>query len=222
MSRILLAFFCIRYKVKYRSRNNRIRRRIALAVCAAAAAALLVCIHLNVTGLLAAVAEAKLRARAQEAADQAVLQTFAGAASYDDLVTVSRNGAGEIESIAADTPTINRLARLAAQRMQSILSAACEEGIAIPLGAFTGIGAWAGFGPDVTMKIVSASAVTGRFFSSFTGAGINQTRHAIMLELTASLSVIIPGRSYDFTAASEVLVAESVLVGKVPEIYFGR
>ena len=111
--------------------------------------------------LLAAVAEAKLRARAQEAADQAVLQTFAGAVSYDDLVTISRNGAGEIESIAADTPTINRLARLAAQRMQSILSAACEEGIAIPLGAFTGIGAWAGFGPDVTMKIVSASAVTG-------------------------------------------------------------
>ena len=49
--------------------------------------------------------------------------------------------------------------------------------------------------------------------------GINQTLHRIFLNIDAQLSVVIPGVDVTVNTETEVLLAESVIVGKVPDTY---
>ena len=86
-------------------------------------------------------------------------------------------------------------------------------------GAFTGVEAWAGFGPRVNLKIIPISNVECRFVSEFEGAGINQTKHSIYLEIVADISIIMPSKTRNFASLTEVLICESVLVGDVPDTY---
>lgn len=180
---------------------------------------LVVCAHINATGIILSVAEAELRARAATSVNEAVITTFSGGVGYDDLVSVERDGEGNIRAITSDALEINRLARVTAYSAQAILREMCEEDIAIPLGAFTGIKAWAGFGPQIGMKIIPVSSVTCRFTSDFQTAGINQTRHSVYLEISADMSVVMPAATREFTSVTQVLIAESVLVGDVPQVY---
>ena len=71
----------------------------------------------------------------------------------------------------------------------------------------------------MNMKIVSVSSVTCRFVSGFETAGVNQTKHSVYLELISDMSVVLPGRTHAFSAISQVLIAESVLIGDVPNVY---
>ena len=89
----------------------------------------------------------------------------------------------------------------------------------MPLGALSGVEAWAGFGPKIHLKIIPISNVSCKFVSEFEGAGINQTKHSIYLEIVADISIIMPSGTSNFASLTEVLVCESVLVGKVPETY---
>ena len=189
-------------------------------LCAVAAGliVLIVCMHVNITGVLVSVAEGEMRANAATAVNEAVLASLSGA-QYDDLVRVEQDPDGKIRALTSNASAINRIARETAYAAQALLAQMCDGGVDIPLGAFTGIAAWAGFGAEVNMKIVSVSSVTCRFVSGFETAGVNQTKHSVYLELISDMSVVLPGRTHAFSAISQVLIAESVLIGDVPNVY---
>ncbi len=205
--------------MKYRSRRNRILRRIILIAAALLLLTLLIVLYCSVTDILLSATQETMRARTATAVNEAVFETLADSVRYDDLVTVERDAQGEIRAIFANAYEINRIARDTAYLAQKKLQAMGEEGIALPLGAFSGIDALAGFGPSVRIRLIPVAVVTCRFASEFTQAGINQTRHAVFLEVTAEISVVLPGRTQNFSTSSEVLIAESVLVGDVPQVY---
>ena len=206
--------------MKYRSRKSRIRRRVILIAAAILLIVLLVCMHLNVTRVLTSAAEAQLRARAATAVNEAVFMTLSdGGVRYSDLVHVERGADGDIQALTCDAVEINRIARETAYQAQALLQEMCDEGIAVPLGAFTGIEAWAGFGPEVHMEIIPVAEVACRFVSGFESAGINQTKHSVYLEVVCEMSVVMPAKTHRFSAISQVLISESILVGEVPNVY---
>lgn len=205
--------------MKYRSRNNRIVRRVCLILGALLIVGLIVLIYCSVTSVMLSVTEETMRARTTTAVNEAVFETLSDDVRYEELVTVERNSAGEIRALTSNAYEINRIARDVAYLSQKKLQAMGEEGIEIPLGAFTGIEALAGFGPPVAIELIPVAVVTCCFASDFGSAGINQTRHSVYLEVTAEISVVLPGRKTNFSTSSEVLIAESVLLGDVPEIY---
>lgn len=180
---------------------------------------IIVLVYSSVTSVMLSVTEETMRARTATAVNEAVSETLSGDVRYDELITVERNGEGDIRAISANSYEINRIARDTAYLSQKKLQAMAEDGIEIPLGAFTGIEAVAGFGPAVRIQLIPVAVVTCHFTSDFTSAGINQTRHAVYLEVTAEISVVLPGRKTNFSTSSEVLIAESILVGDVPQIY---
>lgn len=205
--------------MKYRSRKNKIIRRIVLLSAILLMIGIIVLVYSSVTSVMLAVTEETMRARTATAVNEAVSETLSGDVRYDELITVERNGEGDIRAISANSYEINRIARDTAYLSQKKLQAMAEDGIEIPLGAFTGIEAVAGFGPAVRIQLIPVAVVTCHFTSDFTSAGINQTRHAVYLEVTAEISVVLPGRKTNFSTSSEVLIAESILVGDVPQIY---
>ncbi len=206
--------------VKYRTRRaSRVRRIVIALIVLALFIVLIVLFHVNATRVLKSVAEANMRSITTVAVNDAIYYTLSDEVRYEDLITVHRDSAGEILAITSDALQINRIARDAAYMSQQNLQTMSEGGVDVPLGAFFGIEAWAGFGPKIHMKIIPISNVGCRFVSKFEEAGINQTKHSIYLEIVADISIIMPSGSSNFASLTEVLICESVLVGKIPETY---
>ena len=204
---------------RYRRPKNKWRRRISLALVALFLITIIVLLHVNITRVLISVAEASMRSITTVAVNDAVYYTLSDQLRYEDLVEVSRDSEGNITGITSNSFQINRIARDTAYVSQENLQKMSEDGVEVPLGAFFGIEAWAGFGPRFKMKIIPISNVACSFASTFAEAGVNQTKHSIYLEIVADISIISPSGTRNFASLTEVLICESVLVGKVPDTY---
>ena len=202
-----------------KSRSRKIKRRVAAAVICLFFIGIVVLLHRNVTNVLKSIAEASMRSITTVAVNDAVYYTLSDKLRYEDLVGIERSDGGEIQAISSNAFQINRIARDTAYMSQEKLNKMSEDGVEVPLGALSGVEAWAGFGPKIHLKIIPISNVSCKFVSKFDAAGINQTKHSIYLEIVADISIIMPSGTSNFASLTEVLVCESVLVGKVPETY---
>ena len=197
------------------------KRKLIFALVATLALALLLFIHFqrNVTRVLLSISEATMRASTTVAVNDAVYYTLSDEMRYDDLVTIYRDGDGNIVSVAANPLKINKIARDTASISQSNLKNLSLNGIPVPLGALTGIEAFAGLGPNINFRIIPVSSVSCDFYSEFNSVGINQTKHSIYLNVIADISIVMPSRTENFAVVTEILVGESIIVGSVPDAY---
>ena len=62
-------------------------------------------------------------------------------------------------------------------------------------------------------------AVSSNFDSEFDSVGINMTKHTLFLYVNTHISIVMPVKTYDFYSTNQVMLAESIIVGKVPEVY---
>ena len=153
------------------------------------------------------------------AVNDAVYYTLSEEMRYEDLVTITRNDAGDIVAVGANALKINKIARDTASISQSNLKNLSLNGIPVPLGALTGIEAFAGLGPSIHFRIIPVSSVSCDFSSTFESVGINQTKHSIYLNVIADISIVMPSRTENFAVVTEILVGESVIVGAIPDAY---
>ena len=173
----------------------------------------------NVTRVLISISEATMRASTTIAGNDAVYYTLSDGMRYEDLVSIERNESGDIVAVSANALKINKIARDTASISQSNLTNLSLNGIPIPLGALTGIEAFAGLGPSIYFRIIPVSSVSCGFSSAFESVGINQTKHSIYLRVIADISIVMPSRTENFAVTTDVLVGESVIVGSIPDTY---
>ena len=173
----------------------------------------------NVTRVLISISEATMRASTTIAVNDAVYYTLSDEMRYDDLVTITRKENGDIIAVSANALKINKIARDTASISQSNLKNLSLNGIPVPLGALTGIEAFAGLGPSIHFRIIPVSSVTCGFSSSFESVGINQTKHSIYLNVLVDISIVMPSRTENFAVTTDILVGESVIIGTIPDTY---
>ena len=154
------------------------------------------------------------------AVNTSVTEVMSSTTAFTDLTEIVKDGEGNIVLLRANTGSINLLARMVTESTQRNLYSVAEDGISIPIGSLTGISLLAGRGPMFKMKAVTLGTVDTSFSSQFLHAGINQTLHKIFINVTASVSIVIPGASNKVTSTVQVMVSESILIGKVPDVYF--
>lgn len=200
-------------------RRGKIRRKIIFLVVLAVIVGLLYIFQYNVTEVIMSVSEATIRSVTTVAVNDAIYYTLNDNVRYEDLISIERDGEGNVVSITTDSLKINRIARDTAYLSQENLTRMSSEGIEVPLGAFTGIEALAGFGKKIRIKIIPISNVECRFVSSFEDAGINQTKHSLYLEIVSDISIITPQRTSNLASTIEVLICESIITGKIPDVY---
>ena len=82
-----------------------------------------------------------------------------------------------------------------------------------------GIDLLSGIGPIIHIEVVPLGQATAAFGSEFTSAGINQTRHSITMQVSATVTIILPRESIETEVTTHVDVAETVIVGVVPDSY---
>lgn len=205
-------------KAKKRKRRKR-KLLISLLVFLSLAILLFIYFQRNVTRVLISISEATMRASTTIAVNDAIFYTLSDEIRYEDLVQITRDNDGNIIAVAANPLKINKIARDTASISQSNLKNLSLNGIPVPLGALTGIEAFAGLGPSIHFRIIPVSSVTCDFSSTFESVGINQTKHSIYLNVVADISIVMPSRTENFAVVTEILVGEWVIVGNVPDAY---
>ena len=138
--------------------------------------------------------------------------------SYTDLVSLEKANSGAVTAIVTNVTAINMLAT---EIMDNIVNETkeCDLKISIPLGNLTGNSLLMDRGPKIPVYIIMVTSSYSGFRSDLSSAGINQTRHRIVLNLQVKISLLLPWRTVNTEVSSEVLVAETIIVGQVPESY---
>lgn len=199
--------------------KGRRRLMLALVVLLIAATALVSFGLTNLNPIVVSMAEARARQLAVEAINNAIDEVIGSALSYSDLVRVSTDAQGKVSLIQANTLLMNDLASQAALAAQRNLEALADQGVELPLGAALGVALLGGSGPRIRVSVVPVGSVVTRFVTAFESAGINQTRHEISLEASTQMRIVIPTGASGVTVSAYVPVAESIIVGQVPESY---
>ena len=138
---------------------------------------------------------------------------------YLDLVTLEKDTQGRVTALHTNIVKINSLKAEIANIVIEKLYSMNTTQIGIPLGNLTGIELFNGKGPRIKVTIVPVGSAATSFQSVFSDAGINQTRHQIIMEVTASISVLVPGDAVSTQVSTQVNVAETVIIGVVPDSY---
>lgn len=139
--------------------------------------------------------------------------------SYEGLVQLHENHDGDIVSVQSNVVNINRLKTNISSRLDREMQRISAVEIGIPIGTLLGIQLLHGRGFDVGMTVHPVGYAVTQIISEFTDAGINQTRHRIIIEIKASVDAIIPGYSSDVTVTTSIVAAETVIIGRVPDAY---
>lgn len=143
-----------------------------------------------------------------------------GSIVYSNLIKLEKDINGNITALETNMPMINLLQAQISKGVVSRIENAIISDLEIPIGNAIGGELFSGRGPSFIVKILSVTSVHTSFSNSFSEAGINQTRHKIMLDISVDVDVFVPGTKRTTTViTTQVEVAETIIVGKVPNVY---
>lgn len=162
---------------------------------------------------------AEVRSLSQDAINTAVFEVIKDSTIYDTLIHILRNEEGEIIMISSNSVQINSLSRDIIENAQLKLEKMGASGVNIPIGTFTGMPIFVGRGPNVKLKLLPIGAINCNFSSKFITAGINQTNHRIYIEVSTKVNVILPTASEIVNTKTQIMIAENIIIGKVPQTY---
>ena len=192
-------------------------RRILLAVLLLTALALY--IEGNLTEVTLSLAQAKARTLAVTVLNETVEEVVQEGVGYDTLVRVTKDEQGQVRLLQADTSAMNHLAARVSALAQEKLDRTENGSVQVPLGSALGLTLFGGAGPKLRVQVLPVGAIAARFDTEVQAAGINQTRHRILLTMTATVKLVIPTGAKTVEASTQVAVAESIIVGEVPQSF---
>ncbi|CCO07245.1 sporulation protein YunB [Desulforamulus hydrothermalis] len=135
---------------------------------------------------------------------------------YRDIVQVHKDDRGKIVLVQADTIKINRLSNEITLNIQEQFRQLDNETIRIPVGQLLGIRLMAALGPQLSVRMIPLGILRVDIIDKFEGAGINQTRHLIWLDLNSEFQIAVPLYKEVFKVHTKVPLAQDIIVGDVP------
>lgn len=151
-----------------------------------------------------------------EAVDDAIQS---GEIRYEDLTTFEKDNEGKITALHSNMAAFNRLQANILDIILARIDQVSARELSIPVGTLTGSALLAGRGPRISVRMESVGSSTAWFENEFISAGINQTKHNIVLNIDVYVSILLPGFTTATKVSNSFTVAETVIVGSVPDTY---
>ena len=139
---------------------------------------------------------------------------------YDRIVYFEKDLNGRITALKTNMSEVNRLKTDILNIINDEILALDTSDIGIPLGSLIFPEILSGRGPNIPVNILSIRNSDAAFTSSFTEAGINQTLQQLNMQVSIDVAVLALGQTNYFTVSSQVVVAETIIVGQVPDTFF--
>lgn len=151
--------------------------------------------------------------------DAIAKQIADGVIQYDRIVYFEKDLDGRITALKTNMSEINRLKTDILNIINDEILALDTSDLGIPLGSLFFSEFFSGKGPVIPVHILSIRNSDANFSSSFSQAGINQTLHQLTMVVSVDVAVLVLGETSSFTINSEVVVAQTVIVGDVPNTF---
>ena len=140
--------------------------------------------------------------------------------TYDDIITIYRDNNNNISMIKSNISVINEITSNVAIEVQQELERDNESKTYIKLGSIFGTKILSGVGPSIPIKLSTTGTVTTSLRSKFESSGINQTIHKLYLDVECDVSILTPYDIIEESIKNEIVLAENVIVGLVPNTYY--
>ena len=165
-------------------------------------------------------AETKVKNTTSDLTNDAIAKQIAeGIIQYDRIVYFEKDLDGRITALKTNMSEVNRLKTDILNLINDEILALDTSDIGIPLGSLFLPELFSGKGPAIPVRILSIRNSDATFVSKFSQAGINQTLHQLTMVVSVDVAVLVLGQTSSFTVNSEVVVAETVIVGDVPSTF---
>lgn len=142
-----------------------------------------------------------------------------GIYGFDYFINIDKDANGNVSAITSNMAHINKLST-------DILNCVIEStdngviSVEIPAGNLSGISLLLNKGPDVAVDIIMLTSSRVDFRNEVIPCGINQAKYQLILKVTIDIDILVPWGTESAKTVTEVIVADTVVVGKVPETYF--
>ena len=140
-----------------------------------------------------------------------------GNIQYDRIVYFEKDLNGRITALKTNMIEVNRLKTAILNLINDEILALDSSDLGIPIGSLFLPEILGGRGASIPVNIISIRNSDGGFESNFTEAGINQTLHQLTMDVRVDVAILVLGRTESFTISSRVVVAETIIVGQVPD-----
>ena len=138
---------------------------------------------------------------------------------YNDLMDLQPSDGDGLTTVTGRTATINQLRNQITQVLVEQLEELDSGQLGVPLGNLTGWMIFSGLGPKLRVSIDSVGDVVTQVRNQFDSAGINQTHHQVLMDISVTVHLFIPGEITSVTVDTTVCLAETVFIGTVPNTY---
>ena len=142
-----------------------------------------------------------------------------GNIAYDRMVYFEKDLDGKITALKTNMGLVNRLKTDILNLINDEILALDTDHIGIPMGSLILPEVLGGKGPQIPVRILTIRNSEASFHSNFSEAGINQTMHQLIMVVYVDVAVLVLGQTESFTVESQVVVAETVIVGAVPDTF---
>lgn len=201
-------------------KRRKIKYRWKLAGLLLAVAALFAAVDSQLRPVVETMAQYQCRVVSVIAINEAVMDELEKMGDAPQrLVRLEKNADGTVSNVELDSVEMNRMKARLTEAVSNRLMSLENQDVSIPLGTLLGWQLLAGRGPEVLLQIVPASFVESNVVDTLETAGINQTQHRVCIRFTVEMSAILPGYSTSVDVTDEVCVAQTLIVGQVPEFY---
>lgn len=142
-----------------------------------------------------------------------------GNIQYDRIVYFEKDINGRITALKTNMSEVNRLKTEILNLINDEIMHMDTSTLGVPIGSLLLPEILADKGPCIPVSISAIRNSDASFFSNFDQAGINQTLHQLIMEVSVDVTILVLGKTNSFTVTSQVVVAETIIVGQVPETF---
>ena len=196
------------------------RRNVILLICVAALIGALAWLTSGMQPLIRELAKAKVENQGQNVINEAIEEQLEnGDIDYAHMVLLEKDLNGNVTALKTNMAEVNRLKTQTLAITDSMMLDLDVNEIGLPLGSVIFPTFFSGSGPKLPVKVLSISNSDAEFRNLFSEAGINQTAHQIMMDVIIDMTILTPVGTDTVRVVSSVVVAETVIVGNVPQSY---
>ena len=151
--------------------------------------------------------------------DAILQQIMEGQIQYDRIVYFEKDLNGRITALKTNMAEVNRLKTETLNIINDEIMAQDSQHLGVALGSLILPEFFSGKGPQIPVKILTIRNSDAAFQSYFTEAGINQTLQQLSMDVIVDVTILVLGQTETFTVSSQMVVAETIIVGDVPATY---
>jgi sporulation protein YunB len=173
----------------------------------------------NIKPTLSSICEVKAKVIATQIINATVREELEKDALKEQILIPTYDNEGKINMIRTDALVMNTISSNIANTVQEKIENLKDESFTIPLFSALNNQLLANQGPDLKFTILHEGSVLVDFITEFAESGINQTRYKIYITVGIDMRIISPVTTSSITVQNNVLIAEIVIVGEVPDSY---